>query len=136
MGFKPSTRSRSWMVTVQVQNMINAGLTEEQYKDPEFVLDYFINLWENSGYGRVAAGTTCISADGVYHLHLACYGNVNTLRRVASILCQSHVEPQLGGKKQLKDYIRKQGKYAESDEMILCTKGIDKIKIHKVSEKP
>lgn len=34
-------------------------------------------------------------------------------------LYQSHVEPQLGGKKELTAYLLKQGKYAEKNEKIL-----------------
>ena len=36
MPFAPNTRSRSWMVTIQVANMENAGLTKEEYENAEF----------------------------------------------------------------------------------------------------
>lgn len=52
MELSGNIRCRCWVVTVQVQNMLNAGLTEEQIQDPEFVGKFFLRLWENSGKGR------------------------------------------------------------------------------------
>lgn len=127
MAFSPKTKGRSWMVTVQEQNMINAGLTKEQYLEPEFIADYFIGLWVNSGTDRTAGIVVCKSAKGLYHCHMACYGNTTTLKKVSDVLMQSHVEPQFGGKEQLKAYLLKEGKYAEKGEIVLYAKDIDVI---------
>ena len=125
MGFSPKTINRAWIATIQIQNMKNAGLTEEKYKDPEYVATFFTSTWENSGKDRTAAISVCVSKDGRYHAHMALYGNSTTLKKVASILFDSHVEPQLGGKDQLKEYILKKGKYEEKGEIILFSSGIE-----------
>jgi hypothetical protein len=127
MGFSVKTKSRSWMVTIQEQNMIKAGLTEEQYRNPEVVAGFFQDLWESSGKDRKAGIVVCMSQQGLYHCHMACYGNTTTLKKVAEILFDSHVEPQLGGKEQLKAYLLKEGEFAEKGESILYATGLDVI---------
>lgn len=107
--------------------MVSAGLTKEQYFDYEFVADYFIGLWENSGDNRKAGLVVCKSALGLYHLHMACYGNTTTLKSVADILYHSHVEPQYGGKDALKSYLLKDGIYSEKGEIVLLQKNLDVI---------
>ena len=86
------------MGTIHIANMVKAGLTKEQYENPEYLADFFISLWENSGKGRKAGIVVCVSLDNCYHCHIACYGNTTTLKKVSDILFQSHIEPQLGGK--------------------------------------
>lgn len=87
------------MVTVHIKNMQAMGLSEEEYHNPEYLADVLTALWNESGKGRTSAVAVCESADGCYHAHMAVYGNTTTLKKVADILFQSHVEPQLGGKK-------------------------------------
>lgn len=125
MSFKGSTTNRCWMVTLQIGNMEKAGLTKEQYENPEFLADFFIDVWEKSGKGRRAGIAVCVSAKGCYHAHMACYGNTTTLKKVSDILYNAHVEPQLGGKGQLAAYLSKTGKYAEKGEQVLFSKGLD-----------
>ena len=133
MGFSPQTRGRAFVAVVQVKNMEKMGLAEEQYKDPECLAEYLTALWENSGKNRTCAVAVCSSADGLYHAHMALYGNTTTLKAVSDILFQSHVEPQMGGKAQLTEYLMKQGKYEEKGESILSVKGIEKIQDSKGS---
>ena len=77
---------------------------------------------------RNCAVAVCMSKDGCYHLHVALYSkNPTTLQNVAKILGNSHVEPQLGGKKALTDYMIKKGKYEEKGEEVLYTIGMDNI---------
>lgn len=127
MGFSPKTRGRKWIGTIHITNMEKAGLTKEQYENPEYVADYFVGLWENSGTGRKAGISVCVSKDGCYHCHIACYGNTTTLKTVSDTLFQSHIEPQLGGKEELTAYLLKEGKYAEKGEQVLCVKGLEVI---------
>lgn len=127
MAVSTKTKGRSWLVTIQEQNMINAGLTKEQYLNPEYIADYFIGLWVNSGTDRKAGIVVCKSAQGLYHCHMACYGNTTTLKKVSDILFQSHVEPQFGGKEQLKAYLLKEGEFAEKGEVVLYEKNIEAI---------
>ena len=115
------------MVTVQIANMVKMGLSENEYKNPEYLAEYLSNLWNSSGKGRTCAVAVCVSADGLYHAHMALYGNTTTLNKVSHILFNSHCEPQLSGKKELTAYLMKQGKYAEKGEKILYVKDIEAI---------
>lgn len=125
MAFSPTTRNRCWIGTIHVANMEKAGLKKEEYENPEYLADFFIKTWEKSGKGRKAGIAVCVSLDSCYHAHIACYGNTTTLKKVSDILFQSHIEPQLGGKEELKKYLLKEGKHAEKGEQVLCTKGLD-----------
>lgn len=127
MGFSVSTRGRCWIVTFQVANMEKSGLSKSEYENPEYLAEYLVNLWENSGKGRKAGVVVCVSNKGLYHAHMACYGNTTTLKKVSEILFQAHVEPQLGGKEALKSYLLKEGKYEEKGEQVLCYQGLDSI---------
>ncbi|MBS5984465.1 MAG: hypothetical protein KIC67_17965 [Clostridium butyricum] len=115
------------MGTIHITNMEKAGLTKEEYENPEYLADKFIGFWEESGKGRKAGIVVCVSIDGCYHAHIACYGNTTTLKKVADILFNAHIEPQLGGKDALKSYLLKEGKYEEKGEQVLCVKGINVI---------
>lgn len=103
------------------------GMSEDEYKNPEYLADFLTSLWEDSGNGRSCAVSVCISAEGLYHAHMALYGNTTTLKKVADILCNSHVEPQLGGKRELSAYLLKEGEYEEKGERVLHVAGIDNI---------
>lgn len=126
MAFSPDTRGRSWFVTIHEKNMKKSGMSKEQYMNPEFVADRFLTEWEKSGKGRIGAIAVCESAQGLYHLHMACYGNTTTLKKVSDVLFQSHVEP-VKGKSQLLQYLTKEGKYAEKGEKVLYTKNLEVI---------
>ena len=95
--------------------MQKAELTKEQYTKPKYLAEFFIKLWQDSG-GRTAGIAVCLSQDNCYHAHMALYGNTTTLKAVSDVLFQSHVEPQLGGKEQLKAYLLKEGDFAEKGE--------------------
>ena len=126
MAFSKDTRARYWFVVIHIKNMLKAGLKPEQYKDEQFVADFFIQMWEKSGKGRKAGIAVCIDANGRYHLHMACIGNTTTLNKVATILFQSHVEPVMS-KSCVIPYIKKEGKYAEKGEKILYTKNLEEL---------
>ena len=123
--FLPKLKSRSWLVTIQEENMKKAGLSEEEYKNPQELAFTFINKWVTSGKGREAGIAICLSENGCYHAHMACYGNVTTLKNVAKILHDAHVEPQVGRKKELRAYLLKEGKYEEKGEKVLYVEGLD-----------
>lgn len=127
MGFSPQTKGRAFIAVVQIGNFIKMGLEEKQYKNPEYLAEYLCDLWNNSGRGRSCAVAVCESEDGCYHAHMALYGNSTTLKKVSDVLFQSHVEPQLGGKKELSAYMMKIGKYAEKGEKILFLKNMEAI---------
>lgn len=126
MGFSLDTRSRSWFVTIQEKNMKKAGMTKEQYMNPEFVADRFLQMWEKSGKGRIGAAAVCLSAQGLYHVHMALYGNTTSLKCVRDVLYQCHVEPVMS-KRQLLPYLTKEGKFADKGEKVLYTKNLEVI---------
>lgn len=125
--FSSSTKGRSWMVTVQIANMEKAGLPKEEYEKPEKLANFFCDLWEESGKGRTAGASVCVSLKGVYHMHMALYGNLTTLKKVSEIMCLSHVEPVLGRKQELKNYLLKNPPYDEKGEQVFYTQGLDNI---------
>lgn len=51
--------------------MTKAGLTEEQYKNPELLANVFTTIWNASGKDRTSDIAECISKDGLYHVHMA-----------------------------------------------------------------
>lgn len=130
MGFNMDTKSRSFIAVVHEKNLEKMGLTEEQIHDHEYVAEFVTRKWDESAREnmRTCAVAVCMSEKGSYHLHMALYSkNPTTLRNVAKILEDSHVEPQLGGKKELSDYMTKTGKYEEKGEEVLYTTGIQNI---------
>lgn len=132
-NFSPKLKGRAWVVTVQKANMEKAGLTKAEYENSEYLAEFLSTLWNDSGKNRCCGVAVCVSEQGLYHAHMALYGNTTTLGNVSKILFDSHVEPQLGGKKELYDYITKNGKYAEKGEQVLYTKDLDKIQDNKGS---
>lgn len=127
-NFSLDTKSRSWIAVVHITNMKSIGLTEKEYMNPEYLADVLSATWNESGKGRTCAVAICESADGCYHAHMALYGNTTTLKKVATILHNSHIEPQLAGKKELTAYILKEGKHAEKGEKVLYLKDIESIR--------
>lgn len=129
--FTLNTKGRAWLGTVQIANMEKAGLSKEEYESPEKLAQFLCDTWSNSGNGRVAGVVVCVSEKGLYHAHMALYGNLTTLGNVAKIMFDSHIEPQLGGKKELKSYLLKESPYDEKGEQVLYTKGLDNIQDNK-----
>lgn len=79
-------------------------------------------------FSSTNAMVICVSKDGLYYGHMALYSkNYTTLKKVADILFQSNVQPQLGGKAQLEAYLKKEGKYAEKGETVLYSRGLENI---------
>lgn len=122
-----SIRARAWLVTVHEKSMKKAGLSEEEYRKSEIVANTFVSIWENSGKERKAAAVVAVSADGCYHMHMACYGNTTTLNNVSTILFNSHVDPVRGTKDQLRSYLLKEPPYDEKGEKVLYSINIDAI---------
>lgn len=131
--FSPSTKGRSWMVTVQIANMEKAGLTKEEYEKPENLAKFLCDTWADSGKGRTAGASVCVSAKGLYHVHMALYGNLTTLRKTSQIMYSSHTEPILAkhAKIELKNYLLKNPPYDEKGEQVLYTLGLDNIQDNK-----
>lgn len=125
--FSRDTKGRAWIGTVQVANMEKSGLSKEVYENPELLADFLSYTWCDSGKGRVAGVAVCVSEKGLYHAHVALYGNLTTLRNAAKIMFDSHIEPQLGGKKELMGYLLKEPPYDEKGEQVLYTLGLENV---------
>ncbi len=126
-NFAKNTKGRAWVGTFQIANMEKAGMTKEEYECPEKLADFLIDTWANSGKDRVAGVAVCISESGLYHAHVALYGNLTTLGNVAKIMFDMHTEPQLGGKKDLTAYLLKESPYDEKGEQVLYSKALENI---------
>lgn len=124
-NFAKNTKSRAWIGTFQIANMQKAGLLKEEYENPEKLADFLIDTWKNSGKTREAGVSVCISEKGLYHAHIALYGNLTTLGNVAKIMFDMHTEPQLSGKKTLTAYLLKEPPYDEKGEQVLYSKGLE-----------
>lgn len=121
-------KSRYWHIIVHIQCMKNAGLTDEQIKDPQYVVDYYREIWNRSGKNRICCITACRSAEGIFHVHGVLCGDQTTLSAVRKTMYNAHVEKCIGGKRVLLDYIRKKGKHEEKGEIILaesCDNGME-----------
>ena len=129
--FSKDYKARAWIGTFHIANMEKGGLKEEDYKEPSKLADFITNKWEQSGKGRVCGVSVCISESGCYHAHMALYGNLSTLGNVSKIMCDAHIEPQMGGKKELKGYLLKEPPYDEKGEKVLYTIGIEHIQDNK-----
>ena len=127
MAWKPDTKARCWMIVVHIACLKALGITDDRLTDYEYIADVVANAWCDSGNGRTCAVIVCISADGVLHVHVAAYGPPTTLRCVAKIFGNAHVEPQLAGKKKLKDYLLKLPPWDEKGEEILFSLGVENI---------
>lgn len=126
-NFDKNTKGRAWVGTFQLANMQKTGLTKEKYENPEKLADFLIETWKNSGKDREAGVSVCVSEKGLYHAHLALYGNLTTLNNVAKIMFDMHTEPQLGGKKSLTAYLLKEAPYDEKREQVLYSIGLENI---------
>lgn len=123
-----TVKSRSFMITMHIKNFLNLGISEEEYKDCEKLAEILMALWSQSGKNRICAVVVALSADGTYHVHLACYSeNSTTINCVAKIFGNAHVEIQLAGKKKLLSYLLKEGEFAEEGEKVLYSIGLENL---------
>lgn len=129
--FSKNLKDRAWVGTVQIANMKKLGLEQEQYENPKILAAFLCRQWEDSGKDRKAAVSICESKEGLYHAHVALYGNLTTLSNVSRILGDSHIEPQKGGKKALAGYLLKEPPYDEKGETVLYTSGLENIQDNK-----
>lgn len=129
--FSLKSKGRYFFATIHIANFINAGLSKEQYTDYEYVSNFFVDRWRQSKDGRDAACVVCLSHNNgidCYHMHMVCWcSNPTTGNTVRRLLFKSHVEPVMGGRPEIKDYILKQGKYADKDEEVLYSLNVEGI---------
>lgn len=116
------------MITMHIKNFLNLGISEEEYKDCEKLAQILMALWSQSGKNRKCAIIVALSADGTYHVHIACYSeSPTTINCVAKIFGNAHVEIQLAGKKKLLSYLLKEDEFAEDGETVLYSLGLENL---------
>lgn len=96
---------------------------------PQEIVDRILEEWTEGKPTRSCAGTYCISATGLKHLHLV-LEDVSAMR-FAAIKKQfpsMHITPTRGTKEQAEDYISKKGKWAEEGEQVIYRNQIGEIK--------
>lgn len=92
-------------------------------KSPSEICQIVVDTWCATKPGRTAACVYCISASGNHHLHIVteCSSNdkfyFTTLKKLYGQ--NFHIEPTRGQKKDVEDYILKQGKFEEKGEIIV-----------------
>ena len=126
-SLSPNCKARSFFGTMHIKCFVNLGLPEELYMNPKDLADKLTNIVESSGKDRICGIVVCVSADGVYHVHFVIYTNSTTIKCISELLGNAHVEIQRAGKKKLKEYLLKQGEFAEKGEKILYTKGLENL---------
>ena len=129
-NFSIKTRNRNWMVTVHTANLVNMGFSEQEIAIPESITQRVIDRWVQSGRNRAAGGVFALSAPPKLtpHIHLVCRGPTTTLRCVSETLGRAHVEPIMAQDRNIiKDYLMKKGKYADSEEQVICEVSIESI---------
>lgn len=124
-------KSRAWFLTLFEQNFVNLEIDENtygengNYKELSILLS---NIWCKGKKNRSAACVVCKSADGAFHVHMACYSTTpTTLDAVRNLMGKAHCEVQRGSKKQVMDYLSKTGKNAEKGEIVLYEYGLDNV---------
>lgn len=124
-----SERNRAWFCTLHIKNFENLGLNEDFYKEPPKLAKHLFALWNNSGKDRSCAVVVCVSANGLYHAHMACYckGGI-TRNAVRELMGKCHCDAQLGNKKQMTEYLLKMGKHSEKGEKVLAVLGLDNVR--------
>lgn len=96
--------------------------TEYNGKDPQQICDDVLNKWVSDGNGHTGHVAYCISALGLEHLHCV-FESTKTFRPLSvlkRLFPKIHIEPTKGSKKDVEDYVNKQGKFEEKGEKVLA----------------
>lgn len=117
METKNSTSSRSWFV---VLNNPTEHYPELVSKSEKEICKFLAEKWLNGGKNRTGAWLYCISKDGLHHIHMVLESQSKArFSSVKKAYEKSHIEPTLGNKQQVEDYINKRGAFEEKGEVIV-----------------
>lgn len=132
--FDPKMKGRAWVVTMHISVLKKIGFTEEEINQIKADVEMQKNMAERveeyikSALDADVAIVICVSAEGLFHLHIALYTkNSTTLKHVADCLLGSHVEPQLAKKEGLLAYLKKTGEYEEKGEIVLYEYNLESV---------
>lgn len=120
-------RAKYWFMTLQVENLRKAKLTEEQIGNPEYVCKFLSDVWKKSGKDRNCCISFCVSKEGLRHVHGALISQTTSMSAVMKTMFNAHIEVCRGGKGKLLNYILKEGEYSEKGEEVLYVIGKETI---------
>lgn len=140
MPAKKGCIARAFFVTLNPHS-ISALLADDNFPVDVFESGDYDNLphdeiakkllavWTTSKEGRTGAVVLCKGSDEEkYHGHMALYSPQNTTREhVNKILGGAYVTEQRGSKKDLKEYMLKEGAHADNDEKVYCSYGMENL---------
>lgn len=117
MNIKNDTVSRSWFV------VFNNPLDHGYRGKPEEIIEYMKNEWIEQNPDKYCGyWAYCVSKTGTPHVHMVLESGVAMrFSKIKRIYGEAHIEATQGGRKQVLEYIKKEGKYQEKDEVIVCT---------------
>lgn len=110
--------SRSWFV---VLNNPVEHYPELSGKSEKEICEFLAEKWLSGGKNRTGAWLYCVSADGLHHIHavLESCPNKSRFSAVKRAYEKAHIEPTMGNKSQVEDYINKRGAFEEKGEKIV-----------------
>lgn len=117
----PVDKSRSWFLTLN---------NPEEYGyvgTPKEICEKLRDEWIKDNLERSGAWVYCVSAEGLKHVHIVLEEKESTpvsfahIKKNYAVSAQPHIEPTMGKKKQVEDYIYKRGDFAEKGEIIVTT---------------
>lgn len=116
---------RSWFLVLNNPSESIGNLSPQQ------MCDRICDMWVSNSPTRSCACLYCISALGLHHLHIVCEdSNKARFSALKSAFPRAHIEATRGNKKQVLDYIKKQGAFSEQGEEIVYMSQIGEIQGH------
>lgn len=102
--------------------VFNNPVEHDYVGTPQEIVEQIIEKWCKGNSDRTCAVSYCISSSGLHHLHCV-FEDKKSMRfsAIKKLFPSMNIEPTKGSKKQVENYIYKKGKWAESDEKIVCT---------------
>ena len=108
--------SRSWFVVLNNPEKFGYIGT------PEEIVNKLKDEWIRGNPLRKGYWAFCISSDGLKHVHMILeHSGAMRFSAIKKTYPTAHLEPTRGSKKEVQDYIKKVGKYAEKNEKVIAT---------------
>lgn len=122
-GIKHDTRSRSWFIVcpnIDKNGVCGLNAEEVSKMSEQELCEYVVAQWCTAT--KQAACLYCVSKAGMKHLHFVGCGNngikFSTVKRFIGE--KAHIEPTMGTKEQVEEYINKTGVFEEKGEVIIA----------------
>lgn len=112
-----NTSCRSWFLVFNNPEKVYEGFTPEQ------ICEKTLSLWvDQKPEKRTGVVLYCISSSGLHHLHMVLEDSSKSrFSSIKKLFPESHIEPTMGTKSDVEDYIHKRGKFEEKGEIIVCS---------------